>query len=205
MGDPFLPGPKNVKGARCGLATSFFLRSRAACIYSRLVDSSSDRPPVALRAVALFEAAKGLLAWAAAAGLLSLRHTDLHAATDAFLRRHGFDPEQHYTRLFIESVARATHHHSGQIVCLALVYGVIRLAEAYGLWNARHWAEWFAVLSAGLYLPLELEHFTHRPGLLNAGIIAFNLALIFYLGKLLFQQRERRRAARVQLPPVAVP
>lgn len=155
--------------------------------------------------MALFEAAKGLLAWAAAAGLLSLRHTDLHAATDAFLLRHGFDPERHYTRLFIESVAGATHHHSVQIVCLALAYGAIRLAEAYGLWNAKHWAEWFAVISAGLYLPLELEHFTHRPGLLSAGIIAFNLALISYLGKLLFQQRERRRAARVQPPSVAVP
>lgn len=164
------------------------------------MNGPSDRPPLALRTIALIEAAKGLLACAAAAGLLSLRHTDLHAATDAFLLRHGIDPERHYTRLAIESVARATHYHPVQIAGFAFAYGFIRLAEAYGLWRAKHWAEWFAVISAGLYLPLEIEHFTHRPGPLSLGIIVFNIVLLLYLGKLLFQQRARRRAS-LKPPP----
>lgn len=54
-----------------------------------------SRLPVGLRAIALFEGAKGLLAFAATCGLLSLSHTDQHAVTDAFLLRHGIDPEQH--------------------------------------------------------------------------------------------------------------
>ena len=147
-----------------------------------------------LRTIALVEAAKGILAWAAGCGLLSLRHTDLHAATDAFLLRHGIDPERPYTRLAIESVARATHSHPHEIISFALVYGAIRLAEAYGLWRAKHWAEWFAVVSAGLYLPLELQHFAHRPGLLSGGIIILNLTLIFYLAKLLLRQQAQRNA-----------
>jgi len=147
-----------------------------------------------LRTVALIEAAKGLLAWAAACGLLSLRHTDLHAATDAFLLRHGIDPERPYTRLAIESVAKATHSHPHEIICFALAYGAIRLAEAYGLWRAKHWAEWFAVISAGIYLPLELQHFFHRPGLLAGLIILLNLVLIFYLAKLMLRQRAQRHA-----------
>lgn len=155
---------------------------------------------MALRTIALFEAAKGVLACAAAGGLLSLRNTDLHAAADTFLLRHGVDPERHYTRLAIESVARATHYHPAQIAGLAFAYGFIRLAEAYGLWNARHWAEWFAVISVGLYLPLELEHFAHRPSFLNVGIILFNLALMLYLGKLLFQQRRRRHELHRHVP-----
>src|SRR5512136_2603784 len=96
------------------------------------------RPPLSLRTLAVLEAIKGGLALAAVCGLLSLRHTDLHAATDAFLLRHGINPERHYTRLAIESVARATHHHTGQIDGAALVYAFIRLAEAYGLWRAKH-------------------------------------------------------------------
>jgi uncharacterized membrane protein (DUF2068 family) len=164
------------------------------------IDSAPQRPPLALRSIALFEAAKGALALAAVCGLLSLRHTDLHAATDAFLLRHGINPERHYTRLAIESVARATNHHTGQIAGVALVYAFIRLAEAYGLWRAKHWAEWFAVLSAGIYLPVEVEHFTRRPGWLSAGIILFNIALVVYLGKLLFEQRARRHAAIETLP-----
>ena len=157
--------------------------------------AAAGRAPVALRTIALFEAAKGALAFAAGCGLLSLRHTDLHEAVDAFLVRHGIDPETHFRRLFIESVARATHQHTGQIVALAFVYAAIRLAEGYGLWRARHWAEWFAVISAGLYLPLELNHMFHRPSLFTGGVLLLNLALIIYLGKLLLQQRKRRHWA----------
>ena len=167
----------------------------AGCTISR----PPERPPLALRTIALFEAAKGVLALAAAFGVLSLRHTDLHAVTDAFLLRHGVDPEIHYRRLFIESVARATHQHAGQIAALAVVYALIRFGESYGLWQGRHWAEWFAVISAGLYLPLEFSHLARRPTLLSVGIILVNLLIIFYLGKLLVQQRaQRRKHQRVQ-------
>src|ERR1039458_2728991 len=115
----------------------------------------ANRLPIGLRTIALFEAAKGLLALAAVCGLLSLRHTDPHAVTDAFLLRHGVDPERHYTRLFIESVTRATNHHTGQIAVLGLAYALIRLAEGYGLWWGKHWAEWSTYPPAGLYLPFR--------------------------------------------------
>ena len=97
-------------------------------------------------------------------------------------------------RLFIESVARATHHHEAQIAGVAFAYAAVRFAEGYGLWLGRQWAEWFAVISAGIYLPLEIWHFTHKPTLLNAGVIVCNIALIIYLGKLLVQQRARHAA-----------
>ena len=158
------------------------------------MNEPAKRLPFGLRTIALFEAAKGILALAAAGGLLSLRHTDLHAVTDAFLLRHGIDPERHYMRLFIESVAQATHHHEGQLAVLGLAYALIRLAEGYGLWQGKHWAEWFAVISAGLYLPWEFMHFARHPRPFTAGIILFNLALIFYLGKLLARQRSRRKS-----------
>ena len=157
------------------------------------MNEQPSRLPVGLRAIALFEGAKGVLAFGAACGLLSLRHTDLHAAADAFLLRHGIDPERHYMRLFIESVARATHHHAGQIAALGLAYALIRFVEGYGLWWGKHWAEWFAVISAGLYLPWELNTFARHPRPFTAGVILFNLALIFYLGKLLARQRSSRK------------
>ena len=166
------------------------------------MNHSPDQPPVGLRAIALLEAAKGALALAAAAGLLSLRHTDLHAVADAFLLRHGIDPERHYTRLFIESVAGATHYHAGQIAAVGFAYALIRLAEGYGLWRGKHWAEWFAVISAGLYLPWEFIHYARHPRLFTAGVILFNIALIAYLGRLLARQRaERHRRLTAQPGP----
>ena len=134
---------------------------------------------------------------AAACGLLSLRHTDLHVATDAFLLRHGIDPERHYTRLFIESVAKATNHHVGEIAALGFAYALIRLVEGYGLWQGKHWAEWFAVISAGIYLPLEIQHFAHHATLLNVGVIFFNILIILYLARLLNQQRRNRQRVMI--------
>jgi uncharacterized membrane protein (DUF2068 family) len=154
-----------------------------------------QRPPLALRAIALVEAAKGVLALAAVCGIISLRHTDLHAATDAFLLRHGINPERHYTRLFIESVAKATNHHVGEIAALGLAYALMRLAEGFGLWQGKHWAEWVAVISAGIYLPLELQHFAHHANVLNAGVIFFNVVIVLYLARLLTQRRFKRHAA----------
>lgn len=167
---------------------------------SDLMNEQQSRLPLGLRTIALFEAAKGLLALAAVCGVLSLRHTDLHAVTDAFLLRHGVDPERHYTRLFIETVARVTNHHAGQLAAVGIAYAVIRLAEGYGLWRGKHWAEWFAVISAGIYLPVELVQFARRPRAFTAGIILLNIVLIYYLGKLLARQRaERKRRLSVNL------
>lgn len=154
------------------------------------------RPPFGLRTIALFESAKGALAFAAALGILSLRHTDLHAVTDAFLLRHGIDPETHYKRLFIESVAKAAHLHAGLIAGVAIAYAFIRFGEGYGLWQGKHWAEWFAVISAGLYLPLEFTHLWRRPTWLNACVIVLNVLIMLYLGKLLVQQRKQRHQHR---------
>lgn len=159
------------------------------------MNAPSRRPPVALRSIAALEGIKGLLVLAAACGLLSLRHTDLHAATDAFLSRHGINPEAHYMRLFIEGVARATHHHVGEIAACGFAYAAVRFVEGYGLWREKSWAEWFAVVSAGLYLPLELTHFGRHPNIFNACVIFVNMVIILYLASLLGQQREQRARA----------
>src|SRR5436190_8148764 len=111
------------------------------------MQTPETRSPLAMRSIAFVEIAKGLLALAAACGILSLRHTDLLAAANEFLIRHGVDPEQHYGRLFIEAVAKATHYPAGQIAAVAMAYALVRFVEGYGLWRARHWAEWFAVIS----------------------------------------------------------
>lgn len=156
--------------------------------------TSPPQTPLALRGIAVFEGVKGALALAAACGIISLRHTDLQAATSAFLLRHGINPDRHYTHMFVESVANATHRHVGQIVAFALTYAAIRLVEGYGLWHGKHWAEWFAVISAGLYLPIEFQHYIRHVTLLNAAVICFNVALVLYMARLLNRQRKSKGA-----------
>jgi uncharacterized membrane protein (DUF2068 family) len=157
-----------------------------------------EHSPLAMRSIAFVEIAKGLLALAAACGVLSLRHTDLHAAASAFLVRHGVNPEHHFGKMFIDAVANATHYPAGEIAAVAFAYALVRLVEGYGLWRGRHWAEWFAVISLGIYLPLELQHFGHHATLLNAVVILINITIMVYLGNCLRQEREARKKARLE-------
>jgi uncharacterized membrane protein (DUF2068 family) len=101
-------------------------------------------------------------------------------------------------RLFIEGVAKATNHHVGEIAALGFVYAAVRFIEGYGLWHDKRWAEWFAVISAGIYLPLELTHFGRHPSLFNAGVILLNMVIILYLASLLGQRTERERTTAAQ-------
>ena len=160
------------------------------------MQASPSRQLLGLRCIALFEAAKGLLALTATFGIISLRHTDLQAVTVAFLLRHGIDPDRHHTRLFIESVANATKHNLREIAAVGFAYALIRFVEGYGLWQGKHWAEWFAVISAGLYLPLEFQHFAHHASLLSMGVIFFNVVIVLFLARVLNQQRAERRSRR---------
>jgi uncharacterized membrane protein (DUF2068 family) len=62
-----------------------------------------------------------------------------------------------------------------------MVYAVVRFVEAYGLWHARRWAEWFAVVSGGVYLPMELYELSRGVTLLKVGAILLNLLVVIYL------------------------
>jgi len=66
------------------------------------------------------------------------------------------------------------------------------------LWRGRHWAEWLAVIPAGIYLPVEVQHFAHHATRLNASVICFNVVIVLYLAKLLIQQRAERHAAETR-------
>ncbi|MCZ7627423.1 MAG: DUF2127 domain-containing protein [Candidatus Methylomirabilis sp.] len=39
---------------------------------------------------------------------------------------------------------------------MAAGYASVRFVEAYGLWLERRWAEWFAAVSGGIYIPFEI-------------------------------------------------
>jgi len=67
----------------------------------------------------------------------------------------------------------------------------VRLAEAYGLWNDRAWAEWLCALSGGLYIPLELRHLLHQPSITSGAVLTGNVFVVGLLAYHLWQRRGR--------------
>ena len=62
-----------------------------------------------------------------------------------------------------------------------MAYIVIRCVEAYGLWHARVWAEWFALLSGAMYLPWELLRIIERMTWERVAVLVINIAIVLYM------------------------
>jgi len=120
------------------------------------------------RAVAVFEALKGVLVLVAAGTLHRLLHADVQNAVENLVRHFHLNPARHNPGIFVETVLNLASAHSLALSLGAITYAGIRFAEAYGLWRGRNWAWGFGITSAGLYIPFELVELAKRvswPGL----------------------------------------
>jgi uncharacterized membrane protein (DUF2068 family) len=149
----------------------------------------------ALRAIALFEALKGGVALLAGLGLLSLLHHDLHHLATTLIGHVGLDPGGRYPALLLHYVDVLGDANRRTLVLTIAAYVAVRGAEAWGLWRERSWGEWLGALSGTLYVPFELRHLLHRPGIGGALVLVFNLAIVAFLGWQLWSERRSRAAA----------
>jgi uncharacterized membrane protein (DUF2068 family) len=131
-----------------------------------------------VRAVALFEAAKGTLVLLAGFGTLSLVHHDAQRFAEQLLGHLHLNPAKHYPRIFIDTAAHLTDAHLWVLATLAAVYGIVRFVEAYGLWRGRRWAEWIAAVSGGIYIPFELYELFQGLSWLSLGALVVNVLIV---------------------------
>lgn len=147
----------------------------------------------ALRTIAVFEAAKGIIVLAASLGCLSLLRVDLHHVAVTLIEHFGLRPDQHYPSIVLHYSDVLANTSLRSLVLLATGYVVLRFAEAYGLWYQRAWGQWLGALSGGLYVPFELWHLVHRPSPLGAAVLALNLLVVGFLAYVLWRERRRDR------------
>ncbi len=134
-----------------------------------------------LRAVALFEATKGVLVLVVGLGLLSLVHRDAQHVGEEIVRRFHLDLAHHYPRIFIDAATHINNSHLRLLALAALLYSAVRFVEAYGLWRRRAWAEWFAIVSGGIYLPIELYELISHATVVNTTVFIINIGIVAYL------------------------
>ena len=136
------------------------------------------RHSATIRTIALFEGAKGAVVFLAGFGLLSLLHKDLEYLAEAAVSRLHLNPGSHFPQIFIQAASRTSDVRLWTYAALAAAYGVFRLAEAYGLWRERRWAEWLAVVSGGLYIPFEIYEIYRGKGWIAIVALAINVAIV---------------------------
>ena len=149
-----------------------------------------------VRAVAVFEAAKGTVVLLAGFGLLSLMDRDLETFVEQLVAHLHLNPAKGYPRIFLDAAANITNTRLLWLAAFALLYAAIRWVEAYGLWLEKRWAEWLAVLSGAIYVPAELYELARGANALKLVLLVINICIVAYMIRALRSTRHDRGSTR---------
>ena len=136
---------------------------------------------VGLRALAVFEAAKGTVVLLLGCGVLDLVHKNLAEVAERLADALHAKPDGKLSSVFAKLATHATDRLLWLLAIGALVYTAVRFIEAYGLWRQRDWAQWFELLSTALYLPPELYWLLRQPTGLKLGVLMTNVFILLFM------------------------
>ena len=143
-----------------------------------------------LRSIAIFEAVKGGLVLVVGFGLLHYLHRDLGDAAEHLVRQLHMNPTRHYAHVFLEAADKVTDAKLWALAGGAAAYSTVRFTEAFGLWHEKAWAEWFALLSGGLYLPWEIYELLERATPFRVAVLVLNVLIVLYMASLRWTERK---------------
>jgi uncharacterized membrane protein (DUF2068 family) len=139
-----------------------------------------------LHVIAIFEAAKGLLALLAASGLEILGPAPLQRWLHELINRFQLDPHHGAFAWLSQTINPDSVHLAAAI---GLGYAGLRFLEAWGLWRVRTWASWLGCIGAAVYLPFDIYAVVHHSGWLSQTVLVVNLVVVWVLARDLFKRR----------------
>jgi len=150
-----------------------------------------------LRGIAVFEASKGLLALMVGIAGVAIRHKDMNVMADHLLRLlhrlFHISPDGRFARELLHFASRITSKSLWTFALIVLAYTTIRFVEAGGLWLAKEWAEWFALVSGAFYVPIEILELVRRPTWFKWVILTVNVLIVLYIAWFLMDSHRRKK------------
>jgi uncharacterized membrane protein (DUF2068 family) len=148
------------------------------------------RDTFVLRFLAVERGLRGLLLVALAYGVWQFdgSRSALKQVFDSYLpalvplaERFGVDLQETGPVHLIEQAFSAKHSTLLLVAVGVLAYGVLELAEAFGLWFKKRWGEYLAVVGTSVFVPLEIHEILVHVTWLRVGALIINLFAIAYL------------------------
>jgi uncharacterized membrane protein (DUF2068 family) len=154
-----------------------------------------------LRAVAAFEFFKGSFVVVMGVCALALVHKDVWLYAESLLALLHVNTDRRSAQLFLDFADSVTDARLWAAARIAFSYAVLRFTEAFGLWNGRTWAEWVALVSGALLLPLEVRELLRGVTALRCAVFIGNVAVVLFMLYVILANRRERRMASAVLPP----
>jgi uncharacterized membrane protein (DUF2068 family) len=74
---------------------------------------------------------------------------------------------------------------------LALFYSAILFTEGIGVYLERRWGELLMIFATSAFIPVEVRHIWHRPGLVGALILLVNCFIVWFLYRVLKRDKPK--------------
>jgi uncharacterized membrane protein (DUF2068 family) len=102
-------------------------------------------------------------------------------AIRALYRDLGFDVNHSKLLGLIQHAFTLDPHVLTYLAIGLAVYALIELVESIGLWLAKRWGEYFAMVATSIFLPYEVYELTLKITWLRVAAFSINLLLVIYL------------------------
>lgn len=157
--------------------------------------ASHNRQRRVLQAVGTFEFFKGAFVLLMGFCALALVHKDVWLYAESLLALFHVSTDRHSAQLFLDFADNVTDARLWAAARIAFAYALLRFTEAYGLWRCRTWAEWVALVSGALLMPLEIRELLRGVTALRSAVFLGNLAVVFFMLYVIRSNRRERRLA----------
>jgi uncharacterized membrane protein (DUF2068 family) len=148
-----------------------------------------------LQTVALFELLKGVFVTLMGICALLLVHKDAWLYAESLLAKLHISTDRRFAQMFLDLADNVTDAKLWAAARIAFAYAALRFTEGYGLWKCRAWAEWIALVSGTLLMPLEVRELFRGVTLIRVGLLIGNIAIVLYMLYVILANRRARRKA----------
>jgi len=156
---------------------------------------ASSKHPSPLRLITAYKFIKGGIALALALFLLILALSGTGATLGLAISRHLHHLAHPWAYRLADVLIHALSGHYLLIAAVALtVDGAFTLLEGWALHHGAWWGPWLVVLSTSMLLPPELIAVVRHANVSRGAILLINVAIVVYLIRHAYGQREKGRA-----------
>jgi uncharacterized membrane protein (DUF2068 family) len=153
-----------------------------------------------LRAVASFECTKGIFVVIMGFCAMALVHKDVWLIAENLLALFHVSTDRRSAQLFLDFADSVTDARLWAAARIAFAYAALRFTEAYGLWKERTWAEWVALVSGSLLLPLEIRELMRGITIWRVVLFVGNLVVVLYMLYVIISNRRERKNSETISP-----
>ncbi len=146
-----------------------------------------------LRAVALVEFIKGIFVVLMGFCAVALVHKDAWLYAESLLGLLHVSTDRRSAQIFLDFADSVTDARLWAAARIAFAYAALRFVEAYGLWKARTWAEWVALVSGSLLLPFEIRELMRGLTAPRCLLFLVNVAVVLYMLYVIRANRRERQ------------